>query len=235
MALLPFWDIVLGAPVMVNACRNRAGLQVYEKVSLPLTSVEITSEPAHFSACSQCWEILRRGLANETQVTIDVMAYPPGELDESSLVSKPGPTRYWISRRSDPHCEAFFAHLVPNERDQREFWKRTNTIYDADACIAAQSVTEIVAEYRLSTRRFVEQHGVVTLHVNEATLTRVRDNKVLASDAVLFQGSLIWKLSGTSGGTGVPVCPAHKQLPDGTYTQSIHHATLLRKLVTESG
>lgn len=33
LALLPYWDVLLGLPVMIDTCRTRAGLQVHESVT----------------------------------------------------------------------------------------------------------------------------------------------------------------------------------------------------------
>lgn len=232
LALLPLWDVILGLPVTTLACVNRAGLQVHEEVSLPLSSVVLTSDIHHFPACSQCWQILGRGFANEAQVRIDLQSYPVDKLEPASLVSGPGPTRYWISRRGDPYCEAFYTHLVTKERDSREFWETWGPRRDEDACIAAESIPEITAEYRLATRRFVDRRFVFPLNVHEAELNRSSDGTKLASLARLFQLTMIGSLSGVQD-FALWTCPSNfSKQPLGN---SFSHAELLKRLDATAG
>lgn len=69
LVLLPYWDVILGAPAMRRACREQAGLQTYESVEFPLPSVLIKQARGSGSSLS-CFEILIRGLALETQAEI---------------------------------------------------------------------------------------------------------------------------------------------------------------------
>lgn len=227
-ALLPVWDIVLGLPFTIDACRNRAGLQVYEEVPLPLSSVVIDSEIAPIAGCGDCMEIVSRGLATQAQVELAARAQT-GEADPGTWVSRPGPTTYSISSRGDPRCTGFF-----ESRTEREPHAGTSQVFqgiafDDNTCIAAQSVERIVAEYRVTTRRVVEQHGVVTLQVLEAVLTSAHDQRPLASIARIYQSSWLSRmLFGNS--SGVPDCPMDEEFEDGTRARVISARSLLMRM-----
>jgi hypothetical protein len=229
-ALLPLWDVVMGLPVTIAACRNRAGLQVYEMPSLPLSSVAV-DEYVPTSVCASCREMLRRGLAKEVQVEL-VANSLSGNVDPLAWVSKPGPTSYSISSRGDPRCNGFFDELARIEPQKRALWKFEGIPPSDDTCIAAQSIERIDAEYRITTRRVVEQHGVATLRVQEAVLTSAHDQRPLASKARVYQMSwLSTMLFGKS--SGVPDCPNDEEFEDGTQSLVITTSSLLTRLATQ--
>jgi hypothetical protein len=210
LALLPFGDIVLGMPVTIDACRKRGGLQIHENVSRPLTSVVQSIESGQLSVCAHCSEILIRRLASEIQV--DVPAAAGVLADPNQLVLKPGPTRYWLSQRGDPHCERFFTNYAPSENVRRRIWALAGVPYDDNACIAAESIPEITADYSMTLERGREErHGFVRLEIREVTLTRRSDESRIASLARISQMAWVGML-GEGADPTVPICPSSWKL-----------------------
>lgn len=205
IALLPYWDVILGLPVTIDACRNRAGLQIYEDVSLPLSSVVEFLNFGPMSACHSCQDILVRGFANEVQVTL--VPGPISGIKPATMVSSPGPARYWMSEKGDPHCDGYFKFFAPEEKHRRDIWARNGVTYNADACIAAQSIPRISADYGVTLSQKEEQHGIVTLHIREVSLTRRSDAARIASLAQVIQYP--WTAKKFAFGLPpVPACPS---------------------------
>lgn len=206
LALLPFGDIVLGLPVTIDACRNRGGLQVHEDVSLPLTSVvETLTLSEQRMTCGDCNEILIRRLAREVQV--DILGDEDGR-GKSGLVSEAGPSRFWLSHRGDPYCDQYFATYAPTENVRRKIWSLAGVPYDDNVCIAAQSITEISADYDLTLERAKEErHGIARLKIREVALTRQSDAKRIASLARISQVTWLGLL-GEGRDPSVPICPS---------------------------
>jgi hypothetical protein len=186
IVLVPYWDVLLGLPVMIDTCRKRAGLQIHENVHLPINSVVIAEDGGPISVCVACYELPARGLATEVQAAI---AAPTrrSEIEPAFLVSRPGPARYWLSHRGDPKCALFFDVFARDEQAHRKFWITKGRNYDPDACIAAESIPEITAPYRLTSNQGTRRIGRVTMKFHEAELVRQVDGTRTASLAQIRQ------------------------------------------------
>lgn len=204
-ALLPYWDAILGLPVTIDACRNRAGLQTYEDFALPLSSVAEVLDFAPMTACHSCPDILVRGLANEVQVAL--LPDSKGGTWPETMVSSPGPARYWLSASGDPHCDGYFKFFAPEEKHRRDIWVRNGLTYNENACIAAESIPSISADYVVTLGDKVEQHGIVTLQIREVALTRRSDAARIASLARVVQHPWTAKIF-LFGLPPVPQCPS---------------------------
>lgn len=183
VALLPYWDVILGLPATIDACANRAGLHVHREIQFPLTSVHLVDEGGPTDVCSACQKMLVRGLAKEAQFDVAPVG---GRIGSGSLVTKGGPTRYWISTTQDPACAAYLKWSGTLE-DRRRYWEGQGSVFRGDECIAAQSITKLTADYRASLSITSEQHGVATLHIREVRLTRVAGDETVASLALVRQ------------------------------------------------
>jgi hypothetical protein len=155
-------------------------------------------------------EILASGGATETQVIIAPLSAAstrPGQVAMGTMVEDPGPTRYWISKRGDPHCYSFYLQFAPSLQDRREFWERNGAAFDDEACIAAESIPSITSEFETVLDDTTAQHGIATLRIREVTLTNLHRQERIASLASVTQIPWTAKVF-LYGLPPVPQCPS---------------------------
>jgi hypothetical protein len=146
--LTPYWDVILGIPVMYQQCQAVGGLRTSQPIELPLPSVYVRpKDPRYELFCGECLKLIIRGDATETQTQL-ALTYK-GAMDELAYVKQPGPVRYWVAELGEPACAAF-DRGHPKESNRREFWERIGgTSYQGRRCIAAENIPAITAEYEM--------------------------------------------------------------------------------------